>query len=100
MFVFLKYLVPLVGIGSFIVWNWGDNVIRTYSNNISKIATHEAEIEKYKRREESALRQRDRRDDAINASKCKDQIQDWVRNPHKIPKPFDPFNQMTPPGVK
>jgi flagellar basal body rod protein FlgC len=92
MWFLLKYLVPALGIGGLIIWNWGDNVIRTYSNNIAKIATHEAEIEKYKRREESALRQRDRRQAAIDASKCAAQINDWVRNPHKIPKKFDPFN--------
>jgi flagellar basal body rod protein FlgC len=100
MIFFLKYLLPIGGIATFLVWNWGDNVIRTYSNNIAKIATHEAEIEKYKRREESALRQRDRRQEAIDASKCAAQINDWVRNPHKIPKPFDPFKQspLAPPN--
>lgn len=94
----LKWGTPLLI--AFGVWNWGDNIIRTYGNNIAKIALHDAEIEKYKRREESALRQRDRRDDAIAASQCAKQIQDWVRNPHKIPKKFDPFNQLSAPNIR
>lgn len=43
-------------------------------------------------------RQIERRDAAIDASKCKDQIRDWIINPDKVPKPFDPFKDspLTP----
>lgn len=35
----------------------------------------------------------DRRDRAISASKCKAQIEDWIRHPEKVPDPFDPFTK-------
>lgn len=51
-------------------------------------------------RDESYKRMIDRRDAAIGASKCKDQITHWVRNPDEIPQPFDPFNQLVPPNLR
>lgn len=39
----------------------------------------------------SNLRMIQRRDNAIEASACKDQIKYWVSNPDKVPKKFDPF---------
>jgi hypothetical protein len=69
----------------------------TFATNYKKMAQEVAElkdkIELIEGREVSYRRMIDRRDAAIKASKCAAQIQDWVSNPDKIPKPFDPHNQ-------
>lgn len=45
-------------------------------------------------REASLRRLIQRRDDAIEASKCKTQIKKWLKNPDLIPKKFCPFGQL------
>lgn len=36
----------------------------------------------------------ERRDRAISNSKCKVDIENWIRHPELMPEPFDPFNQL------
>lgn len=51
-------------------------------------------IEQLESRVASYQRMVERRDKAIEASKCKDTIKTWIRKPDDIPVPFDPFNQL------
>lgn len=78
-------------------YSWGVTVIRTYNDNISKIALLERDLKLVNSRVASYQTLNARRDAAIAASKCKTQIEYWLKNPDEIPTKFDPFNQL---GVK
>jgi len=83
------FFIILAGAATF-GWSWVD----TYQRNLVSLTqcTHNTRL--FQQREESYKQRIERRDDAINASQCKTQINHWVRNPDEIPKPFNPFNQL------
>ena len=87
--MFAGFMIVLVAAGTF-GWSWVD----TYQKNLVALTQCEHSSMLFKQREASYKQRIERRDDAINASQCKAQINHWVRNPDEIPKPFDPFNQL------
>lgn len=86
------YLIPVVVVAFFGSMGW--NFVTKYQQMSGQIVTLQHDIDLRDGREASFRRMLDRRDAAINASKCKVQIQNWVKNPDNIPKPFNPFNQL------
>ncbi len=94
----LKFGVPMLV--ALFVWGAGQTYVKTYNANIQKVVELQREVDKRDGRLASYLRMIERRDAAIKASKCAPQIDKWVRNPEEIPKPFEPFNQLTPPNLR
>lgn len=86
------YALPFVVIAFFGAMGW--NFVTKYQQMSGQIVSLQHDKDLYAGREASFRRMLDRRDAAINASKCKTQIQDWVKNPDSIPKAFNPFNQL------
>jgi hypothetical protein len=82
------------------VYGFGSSFVTEYKNAVRGKTLADIEVRKITARYESEKRMRDRRDEAIAASKCAAQIKDWIRNPDKIPKPFDPFKNgpLSPPN--
>ena len=60
-----------------------------------QLADQKHQVELLQARATALQRGNDRRDEAIAASACAEQIQAWVHNPDDIPKPFNPFCQLT-----
>lgn len=73
----------------------GYSLVTNYSSQAAQLQQAQYDAELIKRKLESYTRMVDRRDAAISASKCADQIKHWVSNPDEIPKKFDPFNSRT-----
>lgn len=73
-------------------------------NKIDNLSTELAQLkhdsELIQARADAYQRGNERRDAAIAASTCSQQIEYWVHNPDEIPKPFDPFNQLNPSNLK
>jgi len=90
----LKILGPVVIVG--LIYGWGSDVINRYSEMPKRIEQLERDKSLIESRVASLRTLMARRDAAIEASKCKAQIKDWIRNPDKIPTAFDPFNQLNP----
>lgn len=94
-FTYLK-IVFYGGIASVLVyaavlaWSTASN-IADLSKQLTE-AQHELALRDA--RETSMQRMLDRRDAAIGASKCTDQIKYWLTHPDEIPKPFQPFCQL------
>lgn len=65
-----------------------------------QLAEEKHQVELIDARATAYQRGNERRDAAIAASKCKDQIQYWVRHPDEIPGQFDPFNQLQPQNTR
>lgn len=86
----VKFGIPLGIVGGVYLFGW--SFVDEYRGSIQSAELAKIEQRKLQARYDSEFRMRTRRDEAIAASKCAAQIKDWVRNPHKIPKPFDPFN--------
>lgn len=86
-------LVVIAGLVYFAYANV-QSVITRYTNMSGEITALTKENKLLKSRLDSYNLRISRRDDAINASKCKDQINKWVRHPDDIPQPFNPFNQL------
>lgn len=84
----------LSAIALYFAYGWGKQVIDNYSGMAAKIATLERDKRNIESRVASYQTLLARRDAAIAASKCKVQIETWVKNPDTIPTPFDPFNQL------
>ncbi|CAA2141458.1 hypothetical protein [Hyphomicrobium sp. ghe19] len=70
------------------------------SNLADELANSKHQQNLLRARAEALQRGNDRRDSAIKASKCSEQIQYWVRHPDEIPKKFDPFNQLKPENTR
>lgn len=72
-------------------------VVTGMAHEIGVKATRISELERTISKHEAKLLAEagriERRDRAIEASKCKETINDWIRHPEKLPEPFDPFNQ-------
>lgn len=67
-------------------------------NKIDNLSTELAQLkhdsELIQSRADAYQRGNERRDAAIAASTCSQQIEYWVSHPDDIPKPFDPFSQL------
>lgn len=89
-------LFGLVGsaIALWFVYGWGSQIITNYTEMPKRIQQLERDKALIESRVKSYQTLMARRDAAIEASKCKEQIQHWVKNPDEIPTKFDPFNQL------
>lgn len=67
------------------------SMMDSYRDAIAENVKLKADIVKFDGRLASYKRMWERRQAAIDASQCKDQINRWVRNPDSIPKKFEPF---------
>ena len=75
----------------------GYTLVTDYRDMNTQLVAAKAEVAKRDGRLASYERMVARRDAAIDASKCKPQIREWVKNPDNIPVPFNPFNQLSGP---
>lgn len=91
--MFWLRLLPygVTGLIALYAWGAGSTVIDNYTTMSAKIERLSHENKLYKSRLESYNLRIERRDQAISASKCKAQINQWLRNPDQIPLPADPF---------
>jgi hypothetical protein len=92
------FIIPFAIVAFFGSFGW--SFVTKYQQMSGQIVQLQHDIELRDGREASFRRMLDRRDAAIGASKCNEQIQDWVKNPDKIPKAFNPFNQLDSMGQK
>lgn len=83
-----------IGLVALFAYGWGSQVINSYSSFAANNALLQRQLTLQQSREKSLRTLLERRNQAIAASKCKDQIERWVKDPDSIPKPFDPFNQL------
>lgn len=79
-------------VAGWFAYGWGSQVISNYGGMAAKIERLERDKALIESRVKSYQTLMARRDAAIEASRCKDQIQHWVKNPDEIPTPFDPFS--------
>lgn len=91
--------IRLVGIGAaalaiWFAYGWGSQIIENYTEMPKKIERLERDNALIESRVQSYKTLMARRDAAIEASKCKDTIQGWIKNPDTMPTKFDPFNQL------
>lgn len=93
-------LIGGLGIAGLWVWGVATSTPRELAKKTAELANCKRDLGLRDYREASLRRMIDRRDDAIKYSKCSAQINDWVKNPHKIPRPFNPFKDspLAPPG--
>ena len=81
-------------VGLWFAYGWGSEVISNYGGMAAKIERLERDKKLIESRVASYQTLLARRDAAIDASRCKDTIRDMVKNPDKIPTPWDPFNRQ------
>ena len=89
-------LLILVGslVGGWFLWGVANNWISEFGMAHQNLAMCKRDKALIESRVESLRVLKDRRDEAIAASRCKSQIQHWIKNPDEITKPFNPFNQL------
>lgn len=89
-------MLLLVGtlVGGWFVWGVVNNAISEYGRTHQELAMCKRDKALIESRVDSWKALKERRDEAIAASRCKDQIQHWIKNPDEIPKPFNPFDQL------
>lgn len=89
-------LAGLLGVGfaGLLTWSSVKDVIRNYSAMSATIERLEHDKALLESRLTSYNLRIERRDAAIDASRCKEQIKRWVTHPDETPKPFNPFNQL------
>jgi len=92
----LKWGAPLALL--FFAYTFGTSYVTQFSQLSSQVANLKRDLALRDGREASFRRMIDRRDAAIDASKCKVEIRKWVNNPDTIPRAFNPFNQLDNPG--
>lgn len=80
--------------GLLLLWSWGSAWLGDYRELVEQLAAVRREKSLDDGRIASYRRMIDRRDAAIDASRCKAQIKEWVSHPENLPVPFDPFNQL------
>lgn len=83
----------VMALAAWFAYGWGLQVIDNYTEMPKKIERLERDKALIESRVKSYQTLMARRDAAIAASKCKDTIQHWVKNPDEIPTPFDPFKR-------
>lgn len=93
-------LIAALGLAGLYVYGLATSAPAQLAQKSMQLANCQRDLKIRDSREASFRRMTDRRDEAIAASQCKAQIQFWVRNPEKIPKPFNPHEQLKPPGLK
>lgn len=81
-------------VAGWFLYGWGSEVIGNYGRMAAKIERLERDKALIESRVASLRVLNERRDAAIEASRCKDQIKNWLKNPDEIPTKFDPFNQL------
>lgn len=83
-----------LGVGAIALWfvyGWGSQIIENYTEMPKKIERLERDKALIESRVESYKTLLARRDAAINASRCREQIKKWVKDPDSIPNTSDPF---------
>jgi hypothetical protein len=90
----LYSLGAIVAIAAAFAGSFGWTFATNYKNMATEIANLKKEKELFEARVSAYQRMIDRRDAAIKASMCSDQIQAWIKDPDKIPKPFNPHDQL------
>lgn len=88
------YAIMGAAIALWFVYGWGMSVITTYNNNIAKIAQLERTNVLLTSRLTSKQTVIERQRAAIDASRCKDQINKAIKDPDLLKK-TDPFNPNT-----
>lgn len=78
-------------IGLWFIYGWGIEVVNTYNRNIAKIAQLERDAVLRDSRLESKQIVIERQRAAIDASRCKEQIDKFIKDPDLL-KPRNPFN--------
>jgi hypothetical protein len=81
----------LLGMGVIYAGTAGYQVVENYTQLSGQIQKLQDEKRLWEGRENSHKRMIDRRDAAIEASKCAVVIKEWIRKPESIPEKFDPF---------
>lgn len=91
-------LAPYIFLGliGLFVAGGGWSIVSNYTGMSGTIAELKRDKDLLDARLAAYQRMLDRRNAAINASKCAPEINDWVRNPDKLPRPFKPFEQDAP----
>ena len=80
--------------GALLIASTGATWVHDYRGLVEKVGALEHAKKLDDGRLASYKRMIDRRDAAIDASKCKPQLKEWVAHPENIPQPFDPFHQL------
>ena len=71
----------------YLAYQWGSDIITTYNENIVKVARLEREATLRESRLASKQTVIERQRAAIDASKCKAQIDKWIKDPDLLKKP-------------
>lgn len=92
-------LIAALGLAGLYVYGLATSTPKELAKKSYELAQCKRDLNIRDSREASFRRMIDRRDEAIKYSNDAKRIQDWVRNPHKIPKPFNPFKDspLAPP---
>lgn len=87
---FRVYLLAALAVGAWFIYGWGSEIIHTYNNNIARITKLERDATL--RESRLAVKQTviERQRAAIDASKCKAQIDRFLKDPDLLKK-LDPF---------
>lgn len=80
-----------LALGAWFIYGWGSEVISNYGNMAKKIERLEHENKLITSRVASYQTLLARRNSAIAASKCKVQIEKWIKDPDLIPGQVNPF---------
>jgi hypothetical protein len=83
----------LLGLGVIYAGSAGYQVVQNYTNLSGQIEKLQDEKRLWEGRENSHKRMIERRDAAIEASKCSVVIKEWIRKPDSIPEKFAPFKE-------
>lgn len=84
------YIIIGAVVALWFVYGWGSSIIQTYNTNIAKISRLERDAALRETRLASKQTVIERQRAAINASKCKAQIDQFIKDPDLL-KPVDPF---------
>lgn len=89
-------LIGIAGMGllAWFAYGWGWNIYTNHIGMAAKIERLERNNRLINSRVTSYQTLIARHKAAAAASKCKAQIEHWVKNPDEIPTKFDPFSQF------
>jgi hypothetical protein len=91
----IPFIGPLLGVtlglGVIYASTAGYQVVQNYTQLSGQIAELKDEKRLWEGRENAHRRMIERRDAAIEASKCSVVIKEWIRKPDSIPEKFEPF---------
>lgn len=80
-------LIAALAFAMYLAYSWGFEVIQTYNDNIAKITKLERDAALRETRLASKQTVIERQRAAIDASKCKAQIDKWIKDPDLLKKP-------------